>query len=163
MDKRADIWAFGVVLYEMLTGRHPFVGPTASDTLAAILTTEPSWEVLPAAARSLVRHCFRKDPKQRLRDVGDVRITLSDITNSSEATTDREKRGFPVLVASTALLIAAVSVTLLVVAVRRQPQPSDVMRLSLNLGPRTGFPAISPDGTRIVYAARWLRWRATFI
>jgi serine/threonine protein kinase len=145
VDKRADIWALGVVLYEMLTGRHPFVGPTASDTLAAILTTEPSWEVLPAAARSLVRHCLRKDPKQRLRDVGDVRITLSDITNSGEAT-DREKRGFPVLVASIALVIAAVSVTLFVVAVRRQPQPSDVMRLSLNLGPRTGFQQFRQTG-----------------
>ena len=83
VDKRADIWAFGCVLYEMLTGRVAFAGETVSDTIGKILEREPDWSALPAATpsviRRLLRRCLTKDPKQRLRDIGDVRIEIDAI------------------------------------------------------------------------------------
>jgi len=83
VDKRADIWAFGCVLYEMLTGRVAFAGETVSDTIGKILEREPDWSALPAATppaiRRLLRRCLAKDPKQRLRDIGDVRIEIDGI------------------------------------------------------------------------------------
>jgi len=72
VDKRADIWAFGVVLYEMLTGLRLFEGETVSDTLAHLLTKEPDWDRAPAKTRRLLRDCLVKDPKKRLRDIGDA-------------------------------------------------------------------------------------------
>ena len=82
VDRRADIWAFGAVLYEMLAGQKPFVGDDVSDTLALVLRGEPEWNALPADAcprlRHLLRTCLQKDPKQRMRDIGDVRLALED-------------------------------------------------------------------------------------
>jgi serine/threonine-protein kinase len=83
VDKRADIWAFGVVLFEMLTGRRLFQGETVSDTLAAVLKTEPEWGLLPAETpqriRELLRRCLARDPRERLRDIGDARIELTHL------------------------------------------------------------------------------------
>ena len=83
VDKRTDIWAFGCVLYEMLTGHVTFAGDTVSDTIAKILEREPDWSALPAATpapiRRLLLRCLAKDPKQRLRDIGDVRIEIDAI------------------------------------------------------------------------------------
>ena len=83
IDKRTDIWAFGCVLYEMLTARVPFDGETVSDTIGKILEREPDWSALPAptptAIRRLLLRCLAKDPKQRLRDIGDVRIEIDAI------------------------------------------------------------------------------------
>ena len=83
VDKRTDIWAFGCVLYEMLTGRVAFVGETISDSIARILEREPDWSVLPATTpapiRRLLLRCLTKDPKKRLRDIGDVRIEIDAI------------------------------------------------------------------------------------
>jgi eukaryotic-like serine/threonine-protein kinase len=80
VDKRTDIWAFGCVLYEMLTGRRGFPGATMSDTIAAILEREPDWTALPTttppSVRRLLARCLTKDPKRRLRDIGDVLIDL---------------------------------------------------------------------------------------
>ena len=72
VDKRADIWAFGVVLYEMLTGKRLFEGETTSDTLAQVLTKEPEWSEVPDKARRLLQKCLEKDPKRRLRDIRDA-------------------------------------------------------------------------------------------
>jgi serine/threonine protein kinase len=72
VDKRADIWAFGVVLYEMLTGRRPFQGDSTVPVLAAVINDEPDWHRVPAQACRLLRKCLEKDPRQRLRDIGDA-------------------------------------------------------------------------------------------
>jgi serine/threonine protein kinase/tetratricopeptide (TPR) repeat protein len=84
IDKRADIWAFGCVLYELLTGRPPFTEKTAPDTIAALLTRAPDMTALPAetpkALRSLVRHCLEKEPEHRLADIGDARIAIEDLS-----------------------------------------------------------------------------------
>ena len=83
VDKRTDIWAFGCVLYEMLTGRVTFAGDTVSDSIAKILEREPDWSALPATTpasiRRLLLRCLAKDPKKRLRDIGDVRIEIDAI------------------------------------------------------------------------------------
>jgi len=82
VDKRADIWAFGVVLYEMLCGRRLFIGDTITDVLSAIISREPDWTLLPAetpaAVRKLLERCLEKDPHRRLRDIGEARVGLSD-------------------------------------------------------------------------------------
>src|SRR5437870_365550 len=78
VDRRADIWAFGVVVYEMLTGERMFEGETISDTLAQVLTKEPDLSRVPAKARKLLARCLQKDPKQRLRDIGEARFLLDE-------------------------------------------------------------------------------------
>ena len=82
VDKRSDIWAFGCVLYEMLTGRAAFAGETVSDTLVHVLEHDPAWDILPPATppqvRRLLRCCLEKKPKERLRDIGDARIDLDE-------------------------------------------------------------------------------------
>jgi serine/threonine-protein kinase len=82
VDRRADIWAFGCVLYEMLTGREAFAGETTSDTLACVIRAEPDWSSIPTSVppriRELLRRCLQKDAKQRLRDIGDARITIEE-------------------------------------------------------------------------------------
>ena len=82
VDKRADIWAFGCVLYEMLSGTLAFAGETVSDTMAAVLTRDPDWTALPAETparlRGLLARCLQKEPKERLRDIGDGRIELRE-------------------------------------------------------------------------------------
>jgi len=78
VDKRADIWAFGVVLYEMLTGRQAFPGDTITDILAAVVTKEPGWDRVPVKVRRLLRACLQKDPKQRLQAIGDWRLPIED-------------------------------------------------------------------------------------
>ena len=87
VDKGTDIWAFGCVLYEMLSGRRPFAGETTSDTIAAILEREPELAGLPdgtpATLRTLVRRCLEKDPKRRLHDIGDARLELEELSAGS--------------------------------------------------------------------------------
>src|SRR5205823_12200306 len=78
VDKRADIWAFGVVVYELVTGRQLFEGPTVSDTLAAVLTREPDFDAAPAELRRLLRLCLTRDARQRLRDISGARLLLDN-------------------------------------------------------------------------------------
>ena len=81
VDRRADIWAYGAVLFEMLTGQRPFTGEDVSDTLATVLKTDPAWEVLPAdtppRVRQLLQTCLQKKSKLRVGDMQDVRLAMA--------------------------------------------------------------------------------------
>ena len=120
VDKRTDIWAFGCVLYEMLTARPAFAGETSSDTIVAILEREPDWSALPAqtppSIRRLLQRCLEKDPKRRLRDIGDARLEIDEALGSFVASpvacTDTRGAQEPVRLA----WWAAAAVGLLVVA-----------------------------------------------
>ena len=95
-DKRADVWAFGIVLYEMLTGRAAFDGETISDVIAKVIEREPDWSALPASTpprlRELLHRCARKDPKARLQAIGDARVQIDELIGGApdeSATTRR--------------------------------------------------------------------------
>jgi serine/threonine-protein kinase len=163
VDKRTDIWAFGVVLYEMLAGKPGFPGGSVTDILAAVLRSEPDWSALPAATppriRRLLRRCLERDRKQRLQAIGEARIAID---SSDEEATPRSERSrlWPWLV------LGALSVALAVTAVgwwraARPSPPRAPIRLSVELGPdialvkeSQGVLAISPDGARVVFAVR---------
>ncbi len=94
VDRRADIWSFGVLLFEMLSGQRPFAGDTLTDVLAAVVSTEPDWTRLPATTpprlERLLRRCLEKDPRQRVRDIGDARIEIEQlIAGHDDAAADR--------------------------------------------------------------------------
>ena len=106
VDKRTDIWAFGCVLYELLTGLRTFSGETATDVLAAIVTKEPAWEALPADTppriRELLVRCLQKDPNRRLRDIGDARIEIEETLADRRARSGSGALSAPVIVAAEA-------------------------------------------------------------
>ena len=95
VDQRTDIWAFGVLLYEMISGRRPFNGETLSDTIAAVLTGEPDFSAIPAttpyAIRTLIERCLQRDPKVRLRDIGEARIVLSAPVGTAPASASGQR------------------------------------------------------------------------
>ena len=97
-DKRSDIWSFGVVLYEMLTGQRLFTGETVSHVLAAVLRADPAWNSLseqtPAALRTLLRRCLERDALQRLRDIGDARLELGEMSSKTPAVRGRADKNW---------------------------------------------------------------------
>ena len=155
LDKRADIWAFGVVLYEMLTGRRLFAGDSISDTLAAVLTKEPDLERVPMKAQRLLRSCLQKDPKQRLHDIADAKLLLEDAPLAAAATTR-----LPWIAAGLMTLAFSIALWAPWRGASRQTEQTPV-RLDLDLGPDVSLgssigPAVilSPDGTRLVFVSQ---------
>jgi serine/threonine protein kinase/Tol biopolymer transport system component len=146
VDKRSDIWAFGCVLYEMLTGCSAFPGSTVADMIAAILDREPDWRRLPdttpSGIRRLLRRCLAKDPRRRLRDIGDARLEIDDS-------------------------LAGASDTIAAVAGHLAAKPDvEFQRLTDFVGMKES-PAVSPDGKMVAFVAvvggrrqLWLRMLA---
>ena len=145
VDKRADIWAFGCVLYEMLTGRRAFGGETVTETLAAILERPVDWTTLPAATpagvRTVLRHAFEKDPKRRLHDIADARIQLDDRSLApplvSGAGTRRVTLRWLMALGATAIAVGGVAY---LVAKRPSTSPTGTVVTRLVVTPEGPFP-----------------------
>ena len=176
VDKRVDVWAFGAVLYEMLTGQKPFVGDDVSDTLALVLKFEPEWDALPpdtpARIRQVIQTCLQKDPKQRVQDIGDVRLAMAGVFETTGGASSDAVAASPLAVwqqpvplVLAGLVMAAISG--LAVWSLTRPMPSRVVRFPIPLSANQNFTfttsplvAISPDGAQVVYVANgslWLR------
>ncbi|HUB78613.1 MAG TPA: protein kinase [Bryobacteraceae bacterium] len=154
VDKRADIWAFGVVLYEMLTGKHLFTGETISDILAGVLKTEPDLTRVPVQVRRLLAGCLQKDPKRRLQAIGDYALLL-DAAAPETTAPSRSPLGIGVMAV---LAISLIGVSWIAWRATR-PVEHPLTRLSVDLGPEAvaganSTVAISPDGRRIVYPTK---------
>jgi eukaryotic-like serine/threonine-protein kinase len=163
VDKRTDIWAFGCVLYEMLTGRTAFARETMSDTIASVLDREPDWSALPAATppsiHRLLGRCLRKDVKQRLHDVADARLEIDEAQSGATAPVGHavRPRGARALAWSAAAMIAIAAgafalghTTRPEIASSGLPTFSRVVRLTASAAYEMA-PALSPDGKWVAY------------
>ena len=171
VDRRTDIWAFGVVLFRMLTGGRIFEGETVTDTLARILERDPEWEQLPAgtppALRQLIQRCLTKNPRNRLQSIGDARIAIQELIDSPVAaapqsqTVERPappvwRRVLPWATAAVGLAAAAA------IWIWRSPSPIEQPQLQFEY-PLPGGSAlahanrqaigVSPDGRRVAFIA----------
>jgi serine/threonine-protein kinase len=151
-DRRSDIWAFGCVVYEMLTGQRLFARETVTDTLAAVLTHAPDWRPIDIRAQRLLRHCLERDPKRRLRDIGDA-VLLLDQSPTEKPAVPR----LPWVV--TAAVTAAFVASLLLLWPANAPVDRQLVRLPIDFGGPVWEgalvdAALSNDGTRLVFHTR---------
>ena len=169
VDKRADVWAFGAVVYEMLTGKRAFVGEDVSDTLAAVLRAEPEWDALPAdlspTLRTYLSRCLEKDPRRRVRDIGDVLLAMEGAFETKAAPQSAVSppirwRASMAMAVAAALLLSVITGVAVWRLARPAETPRPVARFSLTLPPGVSLRgtgrhvvALSPDGTRLVYNA----------
>jgi Tol biopolymer transport system component len=165
-DRRADIWAFGAVLYEMITGRPLFEGETVSDILVEILSKEPDLSALPAHPRAIVERCLRRDPRRRWQAIGDVRIAIEEDAPESGAPAPAVAAGrramLPWALAGAFLLVAVAASFIAWRSAHSSAGDHPLIRLDADLGPEARVSgtyaafvaAISPDGTRLVYPVR---------
>jgi Tol biopolymer transport system component len=173
VDKRADVWALGVVLHEMLTGRSLFAADTVSDTLAGVLRGEIDLAKLPAgtppALRRLLRRCLERNPKNRLHDAADARLVLADLEAGVADEAPSAAAPLPgvgrreVVAWALAALAALAAGGLFLARGAGEPAAPRVIRATLPLpagvaieldGERAGMPAVSPDGRRVAFGAR---------
>jgi Tol biopolymer transport system component len=172
VDSRTDIWAFGCVLFEMLTGRQAFTGETITDVLASIVSTPPDLDLLPkstpASIRLLLTSALNKNSSQRLQHIGDTRLFLAGPlavpTTTPVATASRRPRGMALLLAALVVIVAGAGI-FAALALRQTPEPAAQMRFEITLPGLVGTPIVSPDGKWITYATQptngkrvaWLR------
>ena len=161
-DKRSDVWAFGCVLFEMLTGRRVFEGDTTAEALSGVLKSEPNWQLLPAhtplGLRRLLRRCLQKDGRLRLHDIADARLDLDELQSEPRTHLDgipgtpRRNPRFVWIVATAVLLVAGVAAS---VSLLRSPSSSPERRVEITTPP-TLDPvtlSISPDGEKVAFVA----------
>ena len=159
VDKRTDVWAFGCVLFEMLSGARPFDGEDVAETMGAVIHKEPAWTRLPAgtpaAVRRVLQRCLEKDPKKRLRDISSVELLLEE----APAEAGRRRPLLPWLVAGTAAVVAVVALLAPWRSTRIAERP--LVRLDVDLGsdvslgsPQGTDVIISPDGNRLVFVSQ---------
>jgi serine/threonine protein kinase len=168
VDKRADIWAFGCLLFECLTGRQAFAGETVSDVIARILQGEPEWGALPASTperlRGLLRRCLEKDARRRLRDIGDARIEIEDVqsvraSSSSIAAAGTGSRRLIEWARLAGVALLAAAVTWFAPRVLRGPAKTQPTRFmipqpeSVFLNTDGTSPVLSPDGRSLAFVA----------
>ncbi len=160
VDRRADVWGFGCVLYELLTGKRAFPGETVTDLLVAVVKEEPDWAALPREARGriekLIARCLVKDPHERLRDIGDARLEIQAILARPEEERDDPAR--PSFALGAALLVGAlVASAIWWIATREGPASGGAGPTHLALSAPAGFSPvwvrISPDGRTVAYSA----------
>ena len=153
VDKRADIWAFGVVLFELLSGERPFHGNDVPDLLASVIKDEPKWDSIERDVQPLLRKCLAKDPKQRLRDIGDAALLLRE--NANAPASGRATSRLAWAIAALALLgSVGLSITYRI-APRESPGMMKASLLYPDVAVPTNYavPAISPDGKRVAFVA----------
>jgi serine/threonine protein kinase len=165
VDRRADIWAFGAVLYEMLTGHRTFEGDDVSTTLASVLKDEPRWNVLPAdlppPLTRLLRRCLEKDPRRRLSAIGDARLELDEHELVAAAPVVTERSPHPSMLSRLWPVAAGIVVTAVAAALlwpsAAPPADQRVQRLSIlppsgeQVYPDSTGIAVSPDGTMVAF------------
>jgi serine/threonine-protein kinase len=160
VDKRADIWAFGVVFYEMLTGKRLFEGEDLTETLASVVKDKPDLSLAPARVRPLLERCLEKDPKKRLRDIGDMELLLVERPAPVSSSVTRPIAKLPWITATA--LGVALGIALWAPWRSTKPSNSPLLRLDVDLGADVSLPApaasgsdvaISPDGTRLAYVS----------
>ena len=169
VDKWGDIWSFGVVLFEMLTGHRLFTGETVSHVLASVLKTEPDWSLLPLdvppSLLRLLRRCLERDRRNRLHDIADARLEVTDLQaipisqRRDEATIDRSATGWSVFRVGAAALLVGSVVTALALWGLGQSDSSPVMRVVVDTPDLfdSGWGSsvvVSPDGQTLVFVAR---------
>ncbi len=157
LDKQTDIWSFGCVLFETLSGQKAFDGETVSDVLVAILDREPIWKNLPSSApskvRDLIGRCLQKDVHQRLHDIGDARIELEEISTTTGLTTTKKRKRTKTAMVRKPAETDSKSI------VFRQP----VLTQLTSAGGIHEFPAWSPDGKRLAYSLEVKGFKKIFI
>jgi Tol biopolymer transport system component len=160
VDRRTDVWAFGCVLYEMLAGTAAFDGTTGTDVLAAILEREPDWTrlpaTMPASIRRLLHKCLKKDPAERLRDMGDIRILIEDAINEPPSAAAVVPFQHRVWWAAAFVASALAGAPLAWLVWSRSSTPTQPVRVSLTapgpVSPQLSG-AISPDGHHVAFVA----------
>jgi len=160
VDKRADIWAFGVVLYEMLAGQRMYEGKTVSDVLAAVLIKEPDLTKVPAQVRKLLRRCLEKDPKNRLRDIADAMPLVEDVEQVQGLPAQGMAPRHAKLAWSVAAVVALALGALGFVHFREQPPVAELTRFQIPFPASENLPTplapqeVSPDGRKLAFVAR---------